>query len=284
MHRDCEGAVRPGSHRLRCRRIQRSHECPGGCQEDQPLGLEATATCSASPSSVHATTTSTSATPGAIATHGALTSASRPDAIIPPHDGAGGCTPSPRNESPASSVIALPTPSAAAAITGVSAFGRTCRPSTRPLLAPSDTAAPRTAAPPAAAPRRRPAGRPASTPSPPAPPPPAPRPAPTASPAAAAAPRAAAPARNRSPPATPRDTTPRLAPANAAHQHADQHRQRHAQQSHAQRYPRAVHQPGPHVSAQAVGAEQVEDPVQIRRPGGRNRVATMSAAGQGPHR
>src|SRR6266699_5399034 len=78
----------------------------------------------ASPSSVHATTTSTSATPGAVATQGALTTTSRPEAIMLPHDGVGGWTPRPRNERPASSMIALPTPSAAATLTGVSAFGR----------------------------------------------------------------------------------------------------------------------------------------------------------------
>src|SRR5690606_22566417 len=52
----------------------------------------------ASPSSVAATTTSTSAIPGAVATHGAFTSVSRPEAMRLPHEGAGGCTPSPRNE------------------------------------------------------------------------------------------------------------------------------------------------------------------------------------------
>src|SRR2546430_3228034 len=63
----------------------------------RPIGSKAS--WSASPSNVHATTTRTSATPGAAATHGALTSVSRPDAIMLPHDGVGGWTPTPRNDS-----------------------------------------------------------------------------------------------------------------------------------------------------------------------------------------
>src|SRR5207302_1754972 len=51
---------------------------------------------SASPSSVQATTTRTSAKPGVVATQGALTSVSRPEAIMLPQDGVGGWTPRPR--------------------------------------------------------------------------------------------------------------------------------------------------------------------------------------------
>src|SRR5216117_2650439 len=65
--------------------------------------------------------------PGAAATHGAFTSVSLPDAIMLPQDGVGGWTPRPRNDRPASSMIALPIPSAAATMTGVSALGRTSR-------------------------------------------------------------------------------------------------------------------------------------------------------------
>src|SRR5437773_1258629 len=78
--------------------------------------------------------------PGAAATQGALTRVSRPDAIMLPHDGVGGCTPSPRNDRPASSMIAFPTASAVATITGVSALGRMCRHSTRARPAPSAVA------------------------------------------------------------------------------------------------------------------------------------------------
>src|SRR5205809_79787 len=85
------------------------------------------ASCSASPSRVQATTTSTRAMPGAAATHGAFTSVSLPDAIMLPQDGVGGWTPRPRNDRPASSMIALPIPSAAATMTGVSALGRMWR-------------------------------------------------------------------------------------------------------------------------------------------------------------
>src|SRR5207244_10778309 len=105
--------------------------------DDRPILVGSSASRTASPSSVHATTTSTSATPGAVATQCALTSVSRPEAIMLPHDGVGGCTPRPRNERLASSMIALPTPSAAATMTGVSAFGRMWRPSTRLRDAPS---------------------------------------------------------------------------------------------------------------------------------------------------
>src|SRR5437879_10680324 len=69
--------------------------------------------------------------PGAAATQGALTSVSRPDAIMLPHDGVGGWTPTPRNDKLASSVIAFPRPSAAETITGVRALGRIWRASTR---------------------------------------------------------------------------------------------------------------------------------------------------------
>ena len=71
-----------------------------------------------------ATTAMTKTIPGNMAIHGACTSASRPVAIMFPHDGAGGGTPIPRNESPDSSVIAFPTARAAATITGVMVFGR----------------------------------------------------------------------------------------------------------------------------------------------------------------
>ena len=40
--------------------------------------------------------------PGTIASHGAVAMRDWPSAIIVPHDGLGGCTPAPRNDSPAS--------------------------------------------------------------------------------------------------------------------------------------------------------------------------------------
>jgi len=67
--------------------------------------------------------------------------ASRPDAIMLPQEGAGGCTPRPRNERPASSRIAFPTPSAAATITEVATLGTRWRTSNRRRPDPSATAA-----------------------------------------------------------------------------------------------------------------------------------------------
>jgi hypothetical protein len=58
-----------------------------------------------------------------------------------PQLGAGGWMPSPRNDSPLSSRIALPTPSVVATTAGPIAFGSTCRASTRAELAPSAIAA-----------------------------------------------------------------------------------------------------------------------------------------------
>src|SRR3989441_5142101 len=80
------------------RRAEQGRERAGGGETTArhgriPAGWSAS--CTASPSRVHATTTSTSATPGAVATQGALTSVSRPEAIMLPHDGVGGCTPRP---------------------------------------------------------------------------------------------------------------------------------------------------------------------------------------------
>src|SRR5262245_159885 len=74
-----------------------------------------------SPTSVQLTTTTANITPGAAATHGALTSVSRPEAIMLPQDGVGGWTPSPKNDNPASISIAFPTPRAAVTTTGVRA-------------------------------------------------------------------------------------------------------------------------------------------------------------------
>ncbi len=62
-----------------------------GCSLLTPYSsLRYSRSLTASPSSVAANTTSTNAMPGAVATHGAFTSVSRPDAIKLPHEGVGG--------------------------------------------------------------------------------------------------------------------------------------------------------------------------------------------------
>src|SRR5690606_7989686 len=101
------------------------------------------ASWSASPTRFTATTVSTMATPGARLIHGAVTSSERDQKIMPPQEGVGGWTPSPRKDSPASSRITSPTASVVAAASGPSTFGSRCRPRMRRWLAPR-ASAPRT--------------------------------------------------------------------------------------------------------------------------------------------
>jgi hypothetical protein len=60
---------------------------------------------------------------------------------IEPHDGAGGCTPSPRNESAASTMIAVERLNVACTMIGAVTFGRISRTITRRSRAPSARAA-----------------------------------------------------------------------------------------------------------------------------------------------
>src|SRR5258705_6902483 len=76
-----------------------------------------------SPSKLRPSTARPIATPGAIETHGATRSRSRPSATIAPHDGVGGCAPRPMNDSAASAMIAPPMPRVAATITGAITLG-----------------------------------------------------------------------------------------------------------------------------------------------------------------
>src|SRR5687767_14124952 len=61
-----------------------------------------------SPSRLNETTVRTMASPGKVEIHQAVIMASRPSLTIEPHDGVGGWTPNPRNDSAASSRIVLP--------------------------------------------------------------------------------------------------------------------------------------------------------------------------------
>src|ERR1051326_2871624 len=96
---------------------------------------------SASPTAFKAMTTSEMASPGKVAHHGATAIFCQQSAIMLPQLGAGEGTPMPRNDSPASSSITLPMPSAADTTIGAAALGRTWRKITRPGSAPSARAA-----------------------------------------------------------------------------------------------------------------------------------------------
>src|SRR5256886_9598296 len=80
-----------------------------------------------SPMRLTASTVRPIASPGKSDTHGATRSRSRPSATLAPQEGGGGGAPSPTNESAASAMIAPPTPSVAATITGPSTLGSTWR-------------------------------------------------------------------------------------------------------------------------------------------------------------
>src|SRR5206468_5435492 len=94
-----------------------------------------------SPSRFSPSTARPIATPGAIETHGATRSKSRPSATIAPHDGVGGCAPRPMNDSAASAMIAPPMPSVAATITGAITLGSRWRAMIRASDAPRARAA-----------------------------------------------------------------------------------------------------------------------------------------------
>src|SRR5690606_22304563 len=110
-------------------------------QRHQLLSRGSSASRSPSPTRLKASTVTTIARPGNVASHHAPNSTSLPSATILPHEGAGSGTPSPRNESPASSTIVLPMPSVAATMTGASTLGTRCRRMMRGPLMPSARAA-----------------------------------------------------------------------------------------------------------------------------------------------
>src|SRR5439155_3684761 len=95
----------------------------------------------ASPTAFSAITTREIARPGNVADHGATAILGQPSAIMFPQLGAGEGTPMPRNDSPASSSITLPIPSAADTMIGAAALGNTWRKITRAGSAPSARAA-----------------------------------------------------------------------------------------------------------------------------------------------
>src|SRR2546430_17594769 len=78
---------------------------------------------SASPTAFSAITTSEIASPGKVDDHHATAILCQPSAIILPQLGTGEGTPSPRNESPASSSMTFPIPSAAETLIGAPALG-----------------------------------------------------------------------------------------------------------------------------------------------------------------
>src|SRR3972149_6240770 len=82
---------------------------------------------SPSPTKLNAMTVRGIAAPGAVTRCGATKRKCRPSPIIDPHDGAGGATPRPRKESPASATMARAIPKVASTRIGESALGRMCR-------------------------------------------------------------------------------------------------------------------------------------------------------------
>src|SRR6185503_8083941 len=100
-----------------------------------------TASRRASPTRLAESTVPRMARPGKIAFQGAVTSTDLASRIMPPQDGVGGCTPSPRKESPASTRMTSPTPSVAATSSGPRALGSRCRKIIRRRGAPSASAA-----------------------------------------------------------------------------------------------------------------------------------------------
>src|SRR5213594_2523457 len=82
------------------------------------------------------------ASPGTVATCGATSSTSRPVETMSPHDAVGGCTPRPRNDSAASSRIALAMNSVAYTISPGMMLGRMWRRRTAAPGEPSARAAP----------------------------------------------------------------------------------------------------------------------------------------------
>src|SRR3990170_4947325 len=89
--------------------------------------LGSRASRSPSPTKLNAMTVRRIAAPGAVTRCGATKRKCRPSPIIDPHDGAGGATPRPRKESPASATMARAIPKVASTRIGESALGRMCR-------------------------------------------------------------------------------------------------------------------------------------------------------------
>jgi hypothetical protein len=78
---------------------------------------------------------------GASASHGAISRYWKPTCTIEPHDGVGGCAPSPMKLRLDSVMIAKPTPSAACTIAGLIALGSTWRKMIARRVAPIERAA-----------------------------------------------------------------------------------------------------------------------------------------------
>src|SRR6185503_17643266 len=94
-----------------------------------------------SPSMLTASTSTESAMPGITITQGSNSRCWRPSAIIRPQEGSGGCTPSPRNDSAASSRIACATSNVATTIRLLITLGSTSVRMIRGVDAPTDCAA-----------------------------------------------------------------------------------------------------------------------------------------------
>src|SRR5439155_222016 len=93
------------------------------------------------PSRLKPSTSSITAAPGKIATHGASSMYLRPVPSIVPQDGSGGWMPRPRKESVASARIAVESASVVCTIRGAMTFGSTCSDSTRVAPPPAARAA-----------------------------------------------------------------------------------------------------------------------------------------------
>src|SRR5213593_4017987 len=87
--------------------------------------LGSSASLNPSPSMLSPSTASAMAMPGKIATHGASSMYLRPELSIVPHDGSGGCVPSPRNDSVASLRMAVENDKVAWMMSGAAMFGST---------------------------------------------------------------------------------------------------------------------------------------------------------------
>src|SRR5215510_12716134 len=109
--------------------------CPPGqgpCSGDySPRSVGSRRSRSQSPVRLTTIDVSMSTMPGAVEIHQAESRYSRPSCTMPPHDGVGGWTPRPRNESVASSTMARASSSVAMTTSEESTLGSTCRAMTR---------------------------------------------------------------------------------------------------------------------------------------------------------
>src|SRR5690606_35749730 len=94
-----------------------------------------------SPKRLNPRTVTMIASPEKIDIHGAESMYCLPSVIIEPHVGVGGATPNPRNDSEASTRMAVPVPRLASTIKGETTLGSTCPPSIRSVEEPRAVAA-----------------------------------------------------------------------------------------------------------------------------------------------